>query len=223
MKTIAHFLEPKTKPFFIGVAGVAGAGKDLFFKCLKEELSAQKTKIERRAIADGLKEEISSFSTTAYAIDPRSCSRKEKEQIRPLLVFHGAMRRKESKGRYWIDLFESNYRVHSDELKREGKKEPDIVCITDIRFDDHERDEVYWLKNELRGVMVHVSQYTKEKDRKKFRSPANEEEKRNDPRLKAKADYSLEWEYKHSGGELSSMCRGKAQKFIEWLSAHALR
>ena len=33
------------------------------------------------------------------------------------------------------------------------------LVITDVRYDEYNNDEVDWLKNELGGTLVHLSQY----------------------------------------------------------------
>ena len=114
--TISDFSEKCNSPLFIGLSGVAGAGKDLFFTKLKEELKQKNINILRRSIADGLKEELNSFTKASYAIDSVSCNRQQKEELRPFLVFHGTMRRKTSKGRYWIDLLSSRIKVLFNDL-----------------------------------------------------------------------------------------------------------
>ena len=35
----------------------------------------------------------------------------------------------------------------------------DIPIVTDIRYSEYKKDEVDWVKNELNGVVVHISQY----------------------------------------------------------------
>ena len=208
-------------PLFIGISGVAGAGKDLFFTTLQKKLAEKNINTQRMAIAAGLKEEVSSFTRTAYAIDATDCTRKEKEQLRPFLVFHGTMRRRSSLGRYWIDLFTSRLRVFLNDLKLEYKPKPDIICITDIRFDDFEKDEVYWLKKELEGVLIHISQYKTIDKERVFREPANPEEARNDPKIKSQADYRVEWEYRSGTQEdLDSYVRHNVQQFLDWYTEH---
>ena len=43
------------------------------------------------------------------------------------------------------------------------------------------------------GTLVHISRYNTINEEKVFVQPPNEEEKRNDPALKSKADYVIEW------------------------------
>ena len=65
--------------------------------------------------------------------------------------------------------------------------------ITDIRYDDYEMDEVSWLKDELGGILIHISMIGEDGEPI---PPANPEEARNNPELIEKADFKVEWPYK---------------------------
>jgi hypothetical protein len=192
---------------YIGLAGVAGSGKDLFFSMLSERMQCQ-----RFSLADALKKEVSEFTKWSYGIDPLTCSRKDKNLIRPFLVFHGSMKRSRTNGRYWID------QMNNKILK--NKTTSKIVIITDVRYDDYPRDEAYWLKKELGGYLVHISLYDDiprlSSSYKKYKPPANEEERRNDPKLKAQADYLIDW------GRVKGVVKPQlipfVDEFIEWLN-----
>ena len=112
--------------------------------------------------------------------------------------------RTESKGRFWIE-----------KLNQEVESMEDSICITDIRYDDYEFDEVYWLKKELNGVLVHIERFTILNNNKKIIEAANEEERRNDPKLREQASYNVQWPTfeenieKHAGGYVNS--------FLAWL------
>ena len=149
-----------------------------------------------------------------YGVNSVNCLREDKEIIRPFLVAHGTTKRKLTKGRHWIE------RLHDKIItdKSQGFK-----IITDIRYDDYEDDEVSWLKNELNGVLVHVSQFShRPSDHndggglKVFKAPVNSEEARNDPKVKSKSDFQVEWEFLKSGqiSELSPY----VDDFVKWLS-----
>ena len=68
------------------------------------------------------------------------------------------------------------------------------AVVTDIRFDEYEEDEVYWLKNEMGGILVHISLFEFKNGKKIFNKPANSDEASQNPRLLEKADYIIEWE-----------------------------
>ena len=199
----------------IGISGVAGSGKDTFYSLLSEVLPCS-----RFSLADELKREVQQWCKMHYNIDSVDCDREDKEIIRPLLVAHGVAKRNLSNGRHWIDLL-------NDKLIKNKSK--GFKVVTDIRYDDFENDEVSWLQNELGGVLVHVSQFTEGWDHyqtesgksewalaRQFMAPANEEELRNDHKLKNKSDFQVEWEHIENGQieELSPY----VDNFIKWLT-----
>jgi len=179
----------------IGLSGVAGSGKDLFFSMLNKKLP-----VRRFALADKLKWETSTWCYDQYDIDPLDCSREDKGKIREFLVFHGSFKRKLSKGQFWIEKLDADIKGFLLNAETE-----DIPVVTDIRYQEYEKDEVSWVKDELNGILVHISQYEekeisdkknwpKTKIGKVFLEPANEEEKRNDPILRENADFLVKWE-----------------------------
>jgi len=173
---------------YIGFSGVAGAGKDLLFSLLSKRI-----KCRRLSLADALKAEVADFTKEAYGIDPLTCSPKDKEVIRPLLVFHGSVKRNRTMGRYWID--QMNNKILKNKIENE------TVIITDIRYDDYPYDEVHWLQEELKGLLVHISLIKEINGKYLDRPPANREEERNDPKIQEKADYKLRWPLVHGNKE----------------------
>ena len=191
----------------VGLSGVAGAGKDLFFKLLSKKLNCQKF-----SLADALKAEVAPFCFDQYGVHPLTCSREQKDSIRPFLVFHGSFKRNLTNGRHWIE--ELNKKINKNNLTNS------IVVITDIRYDDYPKDEVHWLKKELGGLLVHVSMYEETPSLcgshcKYFKRPINEEEGRNDPKIKAQADYAVEW--KKVKGDVHKQLEPYIDGFIAWL------
>ena len=141
MKTQERIIEGRSQQKFkmknriIGLSGLAGAGKDLFFSILSEKINCK-----RFALADELKRETKPILLENYGIDPTTCSREEKEKIRDFLVFHGSFRRDETNGRYWIDRLTPSLKNHSD----------GCAVVTDIRYDEHPLDEVHWYQGSRR-------------------------------------------------------------------------
>lgn len=180
-----------SKKNVIGIGGCARAGKDTFANILIYKLQQTGKSVKRVAFADPLKTHVDEFliknlSITAFTPDP-----KEKLLIRPMLVWYGDVQRKRTNGRYWIDLAkkaieESNY---------------DYYIITDVRYDVYEKDELYFLKNEVNGTLCHISKYKLELGEdsvskileKKFVQPANDHEAENNPKIKAAAHHVIEW------------------------------
>lgn len=190
------------KTLFIGISGVAAAGKDLFFNLLKNELDERDIKAHSYSLADALKRECQPYLLRHHGIDILYCTREEKDSVRPFLVFHGTMKRASSKGRHWIEIL--NKRITKENLTG-------VVCITDIRYDEFEGDEVDWIKEELGGVLVHL--------KREGVGPANSEEEGQDPKLLKKCDYSIEWPTIKGGqNEVESQLTEKyIKKFVDWL------
>ena len=165
----------------IGISGVAGCGKNTLSEIIIKLLQRLELPYRELSIAKNLKQEVSWVSRELYEINSSNCTRNEKDTIRPLLVAHGEIKRKLSNGTYWTSL-----------LNKELAPEK-INIITDIRFNEYEKDEVYWLKNEINGVLIHLSRYDKVNGGKTYHPPANEAERRNEPLLKEEADFLLKW------------------------------
>ncbi len=189
---------------YIGLSGVAGSGKDLFFSLL-----SQKINCERYSLADSLKKEVSEFTKEQYDIDATNCSRSEKDLIRPILVAHGTIKRDRSNGRHWIEKI--NKKINKNNLTNS------VVVITDIRYDDYSEDEVHWLKNELGGYLVHITLFDEVQRLnglfKKYKTAINEEEARNNPKLAEKADFKIEWKREKDRNLLNQ----HIENFLEWL------
>jgi len=179
-------------PLYIGLGGVAGSGKDTFYSYLKKELNKKEIKIIRYSFGDELKREVNRWTTAHYDIDSLKCSREEKEMIRPLLIAHGTIKRKKSNGQYWIKKVTEriNREKEIKALNPHGEK-LDIICITDVRYNHYNNDEVTWVKKQ-HGVLVYVERLVKDQDTIGLRhglKPQNPEEITHDPKVKAEADY----------------------------------
>ena len=207
----------------IGISGVAGAGKDTFAAILASLLEKRGYSVQRFALAGELKEEVADFSCKHYGIDPLTCSREEKELIRPLLITHGCLKRRTSKGRYWVEKL-------NDKILEWNSSPNRVSIITDIRFSDFEADETHWLQEELKGVLVHLSLYLSLFETgsnpsrdfcREFKKPNNAEEERNDPILLNKANYKCEWEQREGSQEyILQELIPYVEQFITWLIEH---
>jgi len=194
----------------VGITGVAGCGKDTFFKIFRDLLSKRNIKTKRYSLADALKKEVSEWTKTHYGINATNCSREEKEIIRSFLVFHGSQKRLRTEGRHWIDTL--NEKIKSDKLSSDT-----IIVITDIRYDDYPHDEAYWLQNELKGTLVHIGMYEPALEKRK--EPANPEEERNDPKLLNKTNYKIEWPLCNGSQEyIQQRLNHYVEDFIIWLT-----
>ena len=166
---------------FIGVAGVATAGKDLFCKLVSERIDDAK----RYALADKLKSELRGFVGHYYDLDIMSCDSKSKGKLRPLMVFHGSMMRERTEGRYWI-------RCLTEKLEEDNPS--GVIIVTDIRFSEYGgNDEVEWIKGKLGGDLVYIDRHKVKSGVKVYIGPPNLEESRNNEALKKAADYIIDW------------------------------
>jgi hypothetical protein len=166
----------------IGLTGVARSGKDTFYSILKKYLKEKNIESQRIALADELKNELGDFVEKKFKINLNKCDGSDKELVRPLMVSYGKCRRIQTEGKYWTSLVDSKL--------KELKKENIIPIITDIRYIEYKDDEYSWLKNH-NGILIHIS---RKLDDGALVQPANIEEKSNDNKLKAVADYSICWE-----------------------------
>lgn len=191
------------QPFIIALSGVARSGKDTFASILIKQLELVGKKVKRVAFADPLKGMCNEFCQKNLAISSYTQIPDEKLIIRPLLVWFGDTKRKQTNGRFWIDLANKSIEDVSD-------NEYDYIVITDVRYDHYEKDEVYWVLREKNGVLIHISQYSWEYPAttkvsqqvlsRTFVPPANDHEMLNDPKVKKKANVRVEWE---NAGKLS--------------------
>jgi hypothetical protein len=186
---------------FVGLTGLAGSGKDLFFSLSRDILKKKRKAACRVSLADALKEQTRSTLKSMFNIDPTNCSREEKNKVRDFLVFYGALKRKETKGRYWINKAKKTITAIKQNLLVEHVKSA-VIFITDIRYDHYAEDERHWIQEELRGKLIHISKYKREltldeslnlKEAKAHDLPPNPQEARFDPLLSEAADVNLIW------------------------------
>ena len=172
----------------IGLSGVAGSGKDLFYS-LCETLPCARSlwPVKKFSIAESLKDECFSFICDNYGININNCSWEEKDAVRKILVAHGEIKRDLSKGTHWFE------KITEEVIK--SKETHKTIFITDIRFDEYEYDEVKWLRETLEGSLVHISKIKiNPQGEMEYHPPANPTETRNDPKLIKGSDYEIEWE-----------------------------
>jgi hypothetical protein len=177
----------------IGLSGVARSGKDTFATILEKKIQDAGKTIKKISLAEPLKEQCNSFLTTYLNISAFTQITEEKNIIRPFLVCYGDAQRKRTNGRYWIELAEKTIKETNF----------DYYIITDVRYDHYDRDELYWIKREMKGVLVHISRYEQQVAKisklsvpvgiKKIIPPANDHEMINDPKIQKNADYVVEW------------------------------
>lgn len=157
----------------IGVSGVARSGKDSFYLLLKGLLE-NKYRCIRSAFADKLKEDISPLISSKFNIDIYSCSNKQKEMVRPLMVSYGMLARSVDKD-YWIKKI-------VPKIKEEQKTPNTISVITDVRYAN---EQTFFKKTFKSFSFIHIERFGFQ--------PINEEEAKNTPEVKKGSDYVIQW------------------------------
>mgnify|MGYP003114447661 FL=1 len=185
----------------IALSGVAGCGKNTISEIIIKFLTRLGLDSKELSIARNLKKELSVPSQKLYGIDSFNCTREEKDLIRPFLVAHGQIKRNMSQGRHWIE-----------QLNKELEPEK-VNIITDVRFNQFDKDEVFWAKNEINAVVIHISRFIEKDGRREFVPPANSTESENDPKVKAEADFILNWATENNEVKRIFNCK----KLLKWL------
>lgn len=166
----------------IGLSGSARSGKDSFYEFVKEYLSLNKLSCKRFAFADLLKYELDEFIMQNFGFSSFTTDNKNKDILRPIMVAYGCAKRDITNGRYWIDNLEN--------VINSVKDFTDVTVITDVRFCDHEDDEVSWLKNKMNGVLINIELIN---DDGSLVPPANYEESIRSNRLYNLSDFKIQW------------------------------
>jgi hypothetical protein len=171
------------KKTVVGVAGVARAGKDTFYKLSEkyvyEELGLS---CKRYALADVLKDECRDYLRDKFGLDVYSQDQLDKEKFRPFLVWYGDRKREQTQATYFTKILE-------EKIKKD--KDVDVAIITDIRYGEYPDDEIHWLVNHMGGKLIHISRF--DKDGIDLVPPANENERRNDPIVYSFSHHKLTW------------------------------
>jgi hypothetical protein len=194
----------------LGLTGVARSGKDTFCAVARKIMTERGLRVQRFALADDLKSDVDAFLLDKFGISAWTSDPENKTIIRPFLVWYGGVQRKRSNGTYWT----------SRVTKKINESDADVAIVTDVRYDVFPHDEIQWLQQTMGGKLVHVSKYTwgvnwagdpskpinsdSPQDYRRVRifvEAPNEDERNNDPKLKAKADYRIEWEHQTVSSE----------------------
>jgi len=180
----------------IGISGAARAGKDTLcrgiIRVLKEKYNVDGV---RKSIAgDRVKHDLKNVLQENLNINVFTEESQEKEYIRPLLVEYGKLMRNRTQGRYFIEKFSS--------------EENKVNIITDIRYAEYSKDEVFWLKKEINGFLIFI-------ERKNI-FDANETEKINNKIIREVADYHLFWDRLDENSEYD-------RKLIDFHAAEILK
>lgn len=156
----------------IGISGAARCGKDTLCRGLIREFEKIGINAKRKSIAgDTVKNDLKNLLYEKIQFDTFTEINEEKESVRPLLVEYGKIMRQKTNGRYFIERFKL--------------EENCVNIIPDIRYAEYQKDELYWLKNEMRGLSIFI-------EREEIYD-ANETEKINNKFIKEVADFNLKW------------------------------
>ena len=161
-------------PFYplIGISGAARVGKDTLCRALIREFKKINLIAVRKSIAgDTIKKDLQKLLIEKLNIDSFTEKNDEKNLLRPILVEYGKLMRNTSQGRYFIDNFEYSKNT--------------INIIPDIRYAEYKKDELCWLKDEVKGVLIFL-------EREEI-SDANETEKINNKIIRNFADHYIKW------------------------------
>jgi hypothetical protein len=175
----------------IGVGGFARCGKDTFVAIAKDILQQNGFNAHRYAFADELKREVDHMMK-AYGFNPTIFTEDTdiKTLNRPLLLWWGCQRRRESPGGlYWVEKVDEVLKKVKQNLSEQHSDET-VALISDVRF----ANEVDWVRKDWSGFFVHLRRYALTMDGPKFDKAPNDEEEKNDPIIALRADYRLEWE-----------------------------
>ena len=189
----------KTPIKIIGISGVARSGKNTFGNIAQDIFIKNGYEPIQVAFADLLKNEVdhmltnNNFNLSAYTSDS-----KQKENIRPLLVWWGMARRLTSNGSYWIDKVDKYILGTLQNWHAKGYSDNIVFINTDCRFSN----EVDYIHSRG-GKIIHIKKYEMREasqmepglSNKCYIQPPNDEERKNDPIVQKMADQKFEWEH----------------------------
>lgn len=131
----------------IGLTGMPTVGKDTFFNYMQTWLlnyNDINLKIPTRAsFADSVRDDLKDFIHKQYNIDVYNCSGEEKELIRPIMIAHGVLKRRDNPN-HFIEIL-------NKKLKNNFTYDM-IPVITDVRY----VNEVKYVQ-ESGGIMIHLT------------------------------------------------------------------
>jgi hypothetical protein len=166
--------------FYIGIGGVARSGKDSFANNLLEILKENNFKVIKSSLAEPLKHDCKEFISSKLNLDVWTDKTEEKAIFREMLVWYGKVKRQQSEGQYWTNLLTKRVEIES----------PEICIVPDVRYLQYPEDEVFWLKEKMKGILIHIERKDINGD---IVPPANMDESINDKLIKDSADYSFNW------------------------------
>jgi hypothetical protein len=189
--------------FYVGISGVARSGKDSFANILLEILKEKKFNAIKSSLAEPLKHDCKDFIASKLDLDVWTDKTEEKAIFREMLVWYGKVKRQQSEGKYWTDLLTKRIEIQS----------PDICIVPDVRYLQYPEDEVFWLKEKMKGILIHIERKDINGD---IVPPANMDESINDKLVKDNADYSVTWPT-YAPEELSGLANDVKKVYHEFI------
>ena len=161
-------------PKIIGISGNARSGKDSLCKVISDCLQSDGLKAHRLAFADEVKREVDDLLKNTVGISAFTDDTKEKNIIRPVLVFWGTEFRGAMNQNVWVDKV------------IEQMTDPEVVYIvTDVRF-IYEAEAL----KERGAHMIHLQRFN---GSRQIIPPANDYEAKNNPILHLMCDQTISW------------------------------
>ena len=165
----------------IGVAGFARAGKDTFVAIAKDILEKNGINAKQYSFANVLKQELEPFVRDVCKSDVWTTDTETKTDMRDLLVWYGTTWWRKRDPKRWIR--------HVDVAIKADVNDVDVALVSDVRYPN----EGEWIHS-CQGFLVHIAAYDpKLLPVKAFKMAPNEQERINDPLVKAQSDYKVEW------------------------------
>jgi hypothetical protein len=180
----------------IGLAGHARAGKDSLGKALIEVFKTEyHIPAKRFSIAgDYIRKDLNDLIQSKTNISLYTQDDNEKTLLRPIMVEYGRLMRNTTEGRYFIEHLQGNKEFRNN----------NISIITDMRYTEYPKDEIFWLKNEMKGLLVYIE--------REGLNPANEFERINNEIIKREADVVV---YTKDNINYEKLIREKAIEVID--------
>jgi hypothetical protein len=189
----------------IGISGAARSGKDTLCLYIKQRFKEKyQLKAQRVSVAgDSIKKDLYSIIKNKTGISTFTTNSNEKSIVRPVLVEYGQLMRRITQGRYFITQLQKNKNFESH-----------ISIITDIRYAEYPQDELIWLKQEVKGLLVFL-------ERKEIKN-ANKFEAKNNNILKQNADLIIKTKTFNNPQDLQYNMIKYADKIIDLYVSHHL-
>jgi hypothetical protein len=166
---------------YIGIAGVSRSGKDSLALHLENKIRSYCDKsIYKTSLAQPLKEDCQDFVQKYLGLNVFSDKTEEKSVFREFLVWYGKVKRQQTQGKHWTSLLDERVKLIR----------PNICIIPDVRYQQYEGDEVYWLKEQRNGILIHLQRIAINGE---IVPPANMDETINDSIIQNSADYKIVW------------------------------